>query len=230
MKNYFRLGFAALALMLFFSAFAVTETRAQGGVDIILKKMDDHYKALVSLRASIKMVKYNSVLQESDVYEGTTMYLPAKGRDAYVRIDWTKPAEEILSVVNGQYVIYRKRLNQAMLGTTKKVQGSSKANSALAFMNMSRAQLKANYSIRYMGAENVNGGISTVHLELTPKIKTTYKLADIWVDGNGMPIMAKVTESNDDTTTVLLTNLERNKTINAADFKIALPDNVNIIK
>jgi outer membrane lipoprotein-sorting protein len=230
MKNYFRLGLAAAALMMFFNAFVVTETKAQVVNDQILKKMDEHYKALTSLRASVTMVKFDSLLQESDKYEGTTMYLPAKGRDAYVRINWAKPAEEILSVVNGKYVIFRPRLNQAIIGDAKSAKGSGKANSALAFMNMSRAQLKANYTIRYMGQENVSGGIPTWHLELTPKAKQKYKLADLWVDGYGMPIQAKVTEDNNDTTTVLLSNLQKNATINAGDFEVALPKDVKIAK
>lgn len=230
MKSYFRLGLAAAALMLFFNAFAVTETKAQV-IDQILKKMDEHYKALKSLRSNVTMVKFDSLLQESDKYEGTTSYLPAKGREAFVRIDWVKPAQEILSVVNGKYVVYRPRLNQAIIGETKNTQkGSPTANNALAFMNMSRAQLKANYTIRYMGQENVSGGIPTWHLELTPKTKQKYKLADLWVDGNGMPIQAKVTETNNDTTTVLLTNLQKNTTINAGDFEVVLPKDVKIAK
>ena len=234
MKNYLRLGLAAAALMLFFSAFAVTETKAQV-IDQILKKMDEHYKALTSLRADVKMVKYDATLQvteKSDIYEGTTIYLPAKGRDAYVRINWSKPAEEILSVVNGKYVVYRPRLNQAIIGETKNAKPKStvKSNSALAFMNMSRTQLKANYSIRYLGQENVSGGVPTWHLELTPKTPQNYKLADLWVDGNGMPIQAKVTESNNDTTTVLLTNLQKNAAINAGDFAVNLPKDVKIVK
>lgn len=229
MKSYFRLGLAAAALMLFFNAFAVTETKAQV-IDQILKKMDEHYKALKSLRSDVTMVKYDSLLQESDKYEGTTSYLPAKGREAFVRIDWVKPRQEILSVANGQYVVYRPTLKQAIIGDTKNTKGSGKANNALAFMNMSRAQLKANYTIRYMGQENVSGGIPTWHLELTPKTKQNYKLADLWVDGYGMPIQAKVTETNNDTTTVLLTNLQKNATINAGDFEVALPKDVKIAK
>jgi outer membrane lipoprotein-sorting protein len=229
MKNYFKLSLAAAALVLFFNAFAVTDAKAQLA-DTILKKMDEHYKALTSLRSNVTMVKFDSVLQESDKFEGTTMYLPAKGRDAYVRINWAKPAEEILSVVNGKYVLYRPRLKQALTGDTKNARGSGKANNALAFMNMSRAQLRANYTIRYMGEETVSGGIPTWHLELTPKTKQSYKLADLWVDGNGMPIQAKVTENNNDTTTVLLSNLQKNVTINGKDFEVVLPKDVKIVK
>jgi outer membrane lipoprotein-sorting protein len=230
MKNYFRLGFAAVALALFFNAFAVTETKAQGVLNEILKRMEAHRNSLTSLRSSVTMIKTDSVLKESDTYEGTASYLPAKGREALIRIDWTKPAKETLSVVNGQYVIYRERLGQAIMGNAKDAKGGGKANGALSFMSMSKEQLKANYTVKYIGQENVTGGIPTWRLELTPKTAQKYKLAELWVDGNGMPVQAKVVENNDDTTTVLLSNLQKNITLNASIFKIDLPKGTQIVK
>src|SRR5690349_362611 len=110
MKRIFRLSLTAAALMFVFSIFAVTESKAQGPLNEILKRMEAHRQSLTSLKASVKMDKYNAQLDEHDITEGTTMYLPTKGRDALVRIDWTRPVEETLSVVNKQYVLYRPRL------------------------------------------------------------------------------------------------------------------------
>jgi outer membrane lipoprotein-sorting protein len=50
------------------------------------------------------------------------------------------------------------------------------------------------------------------------------------VDGNGMPIQAKVTENNNDTTTVLLTKLQKNVTVNGKDFEVSLPKDVKVVK
>ncbi|CAN5595364.1 hypothetical protein BH24ACI2_BH24ACI2_15080 [soil metagenome] len=229
MKTFLRLGFVAVALILFFNAFAVTETKAQGILGDILKRMEVNHNTLVSLRADVKMVKYDSLLKESDTTEGRSIYLPLKGRDALVRIDWTKPAQETLAVAEGQYVLFRPRLNQAIIGNAKNAKGSGKANSALSFMNMSKGQLKANYNIKYLGQENVSGGIPTWHLELTPKTAQNYKSAELWVDSDGMPIQAKVVEKNNDTITILLSKLEKNKTINTNDFVVKLPKNVKRI-
>jgi outer membrane lipoprotein-sorting protein len=226
MKSFTRLSLAAIAVIVFFNAFAVSETKAQFAQQEILNRMDRHNKALQSLRSNVKMVKYNNQLKETDVTEGATTYLPSKGREAYVRIDWTKPAEEMLVVRNGQYMLYRKRLNQVITGKVKDAQGSGKANNALAFMNMSKAQLKANYSIKYLGEETVSNGVKTARLELVPKQATSYKLAEIWVDADGMPIQAKVVENNNDTTTVMLSNLQKNISINANVFDPKLPKDV----
>jgi outer membrane lipoprotein-sorting protein len=231
MKSFLRLSLATIAITLFFNAFAVTETKAQANVlNEILKRMEVNRNSLKTLRSNVTMVKYNSQLKEPDTTEGTSIYLPTKGREALVRIDWTKPVQETLAVVNGQYVLYRPRLGQAIVGNAKDAKGNGKANGALAFMNMSKDQLKANYTIKYLGQENVSGGVPTWHLELTPKTASSYKMAELWVDGNGMPIQAKVIETNNDWTTVLLSNFEKNATINAKQFKVDLPKGTKIIK
>lgn len=229
MKNFLRFGIAAIAFVLFFNAFAVTETKAQNIIGEILKRMEAHRNILTSLKANVTMVKYDSLLKESDTTEGTAIYVPLKEKDALVRIDWTKPAQETLAVVKGQYTLYRPRLNQVIIGDTKNAKGSGKANNVLAFMNMSKAQLQANYSVKYLGQENIKGGIPTWHLELTPKTAQSYKSAELWVDGDGMPLQAKIVENNNDTTTVLLSNLVKNQTIKADLFVVKLPKGVKQI-
>ncbi|HEV8158089.1 MAG TPA: outer membrane lipoprotein carrier protein LolA [Pyrinomonadaceae bacterium] len=229
MKSFLRLSLTAIAVTLFFSAITVTETKAQQ-LNEILKRMEINRNTMQTLRSNVTMVKYNAQLKESDTAQGTSIYLPLKGRDALVRIDWLKPVEEKLAVVNGKYTLYRPRLKQAIIGNAKNAKGNGKANGALSFMNMSKEQLKANYTIKYLGEENVSGKIPTWHLELTPKIATNFKSAELWVDGNGMPIQAKVIESNNDSTTVLLSNFEKNATINADDFEIKLPPDTKRIK
>jgi outer membrane lipoprotein-sorting protein len=228
MKLFLRLSLTAIAITLFFSAVTVTETKAQQ-LNEILKRMEINRNAMKTLRSEVTMVKYNAQLKESDTTQGASIYLPLKGRDALVRIDWIKPVEEKLAVVSGKYTLYRPRLKQAIVGNAKNAKGNGKANGAMSFMNMSKEQLKANYTIKYLGEEKVSSGIPTWHLELTPKTATNFKLAELWVDGNGMPIQAKVIEKNNDSTTVLLSNFEKNATINASSFEIKLPKGTKII-
>ena len=231
MKKFLKLSLPAIALMFLFSALAVTETKAQTGVvSEVLKRMDEHTKALTTLKANVEMTKYNSQLNESDKSEGKAMYLQQNnGRDSYVRIDWTKPVAESLAVVKKEYVLYRPALKQAIRGKVDGAKNKATSVNALSFMNMSKAQLKANFTIQYVGQENVSGA-PTWHLLLTPKGKMKYKSADLWVDGNGMPIQAEVTENNNDTTTVLLTGLEKNVTVNGGDFSINLPKGTKIVE
>ena len=65
---------------------------------------------------------------------------------------------------------------------------------------------------------------------MTPKSTANFKMAELWVDGNGMPIQAKVVEANNDTTTVLLSDIKKNTTINLADFQQKFTKNTKIVK
>ncbi len=230
MKSFFRFSFAIIILTLFSGVFTVTETRASNPLPEILNRMEINRNAMKTLRSKVTMVKYNAQLKESDTNQGTSIFMPTKGRDALVRIDWTKPVEETLAVVNGKYVLYRPRLKQAIVGNAKDAKGNGKANGALSFMSMSKAQLKANYTVKYLGEEKLSGGTSTWHLELTPKNATSFKLAELWVDGNGMPIQAKVVERNNDTTTVMLSDFEKNAKLNVSQFEVKLPKDTKIVK
>lgn len=229
MNRFFKISLPVFAAVLFLNAFSATNANGQGILQEILKRMDAQNKSLTSLRAKVTMVKENAQLGDSETTIGTALYLPQKGNDALVRIDWTKP-DESLAVVNKQYVIYRPRLKQAYTGSVEKVSGSGKSYGALAFMNMSRAQLKANYEVAYLGEATVSSGEKTWHLQLTPKMKSKYKSAEIWVSPDGFPVQSKVIELNNDTTTVLLTNLEKNITLNGGLFKINLPNGTKVIK
>jgi outer membrane lipoprotein-sorting protein len=228
MKNYLRFSLSAMLLMFAFGIFA---SQASAQIPEILKRMDDHQKALTSLRASVMMDKYNAQLDEHDLYEGNAMYVKVKERDALVKLEWAKPQQEILTVANKKYVLYRPSLKRAITGNTDDAQKKNTAGSGtFDFLKMSKEQLKANYSVKYFGQEEVKGGIPTWHLELTPKTAKSYKSVDIWVDGNGMVLQTKVNENNGDSTTVFLSNLRKNEDIRTADFVLDLPKGTEIVK
>jgi outer membrane lipoprotein-sorting protein len=169
----------------------------------------------------------------SDTTYGSTSYLPKSkitGNKLYIRVDWTRPVEEQMSVIGDSYELYRKKLNQVIVGKTSAAKGNGKVSGALGFMNMSKAQLDANYTTTFIGEEEISGGVRTWHIELMPKTEQSYKSADLWVDGDGMPRQARVVEMNNDTTTVLLANIQKNIKLNGQIFKLDYPGNVKKIK
>jgi outer membrane lipoprotein-sorting protein len=230
MNKALRFGLVSAFVALFLFA-GSSQASAQEILRTIVQRMDAHNKSLASLKADVRMEKFNSQLGETDTTSGSTSYLPKTAkRQMYVRIDWTKPMEEHLVIIGDQYKLYRPRLGQVINGKVDKVQKDKNVpGNALAFMSMSQEQLKTNYNASYIGEESV-GGTNTWHLQLLPKTKTGYKMADLWVDGNGMPIQAKITEQNNDTTTVLLSGVQKNVTVSANDFNLALPKGVKVIQ
>ena len=230
MKKYLRFVLPAIAIVFLVNASAGVVS-AQDVLRQILKRMDENNKSLTSLKGSIKMAKHDSVLKETDISEGSISYIPGRSeKQIYIRIDWAKPVVEHLAVANGQYVLYRPKLKQAITGKVDSAKGNAKTGGALAFMRMSQAQLRDNYDVKYVADETVAGGVKTFHLLLTPKKASTYKSADLWVDVNGMPVQAKVVEKNNDTTTVLLSGIQKNATVKASAFKISPPKDVKIVQ
>lgn len=220
----------AVALMFVFGAMAATESKAQE-LGRVLRRMDDHNKALTTLRADVTMGKQNAQLgDDPEITTGTAIYAKRPGKDALVRIDWKKPLQESLAVIDGKYVIYRVKLGVAYTGSAREKTKDTKGNSALAFMNMSKAELNANYTAAYLGEATLSDGTRTVHLQLTPKNKTSYKSAELWVDVDGMPRQSKIIENNNDTTMVLLTKLEKNVKLDSSNFQIVLPKGTTIQK
>ena len=206
---------------------------AQGIKREILKRLDNNNRSIQTLKADVTMVKYDSVLKVSDTTTGSTSYLPkskATGNKMYIRVDWVTPVEEQISVIGDQYELYRPRLNQVIQGRTNTAKGSPKVGGALSFINMSKSELEANYETVYLGEEAISGGVTTWHIGLKPLRQTSYKSADLWIDGDGMPRQARVVEPNDDTTTILLSNIRKNDRVEAKIFKLNYPSSVKRIK
>src|SRR5436853_378560 len=122
MKRLFSVGFVALLLLAALSVNSTPNAYAQspGLVSSILNRLEKNRRNLRSLHATIGMEKYNAQLRDKDDYQGVIFYIPGPGgsRSAFVRLEWTSPQHEILAVANGNYVLYRPRLNQAIEGKT----------------------------------------------------------------------------------------------------------------
>jgi outer membrane lipoprotein-sorting protein len=223
-----KLSIALLAVIIF--GMSAVGAGAQGPLPEILKRMDAMNKSLTSLKADVRMDKVNAQLGDTDTSTGTTSYLPKSSKGRYARIEWVKPVAESIVIQGNRYQLFRPRLNQVIEGNVDQAGKDNKVpGNALAFMSMSKAQLQANYQVSYLGQESA-GGKTTWHLELLPKNKTSYRSAELWVDSNGMPIQAKIIEQNNDSTTVLLSNIQQNVTISGSEFTLKLPPNVKRIQ
>lgn len=232
MKKLFTLSLAALTLVASL-AFVAQPAQAQGPglVSSILNKMDRNRRDLSSLRAALTMQKYNAQLRDAETTYGEMAYIAAKGRDANVRVDWKKPAES-LSVMNGEYTLYRPRLGQAIKGSARQGSKNTKVNGVLSFaFNMTGAQAKSQFNVSYEGEGTLEGGGAHVWwLKLTPRGGASYQFAEVWVTDDGMPIQARVTEKNGDATTVRLNNVQRNARVSPSDIEIQLPAGTKIVR
>jgi len=224
-----KIGLIALSVMFVLSSFGVAESKAQGSLIKIKRRMQKHSNALKSLKSNIEQGTHDVVLDEYDVKSGNLSYLPGGKNNFALRVDWTKPSREILSIVKGKYILYTPRLNQYYYGKVSNAKKNTKSAGALSFMTMNKAQLDANFSISYLGVQKILGK-EMWHLKLVPKKRASYKYAELWVDGDGMPIQSKIIQKNDDSMTVRLTKIKKNVTIKGSIFKVNLPKGVKKIK
>lgn len=223
----------SLAIALILGAIIVSlppAANAQGAgfISSVLNRMERNRQGMKSLRASVDMVKWNAQTRDEDKYKGIVLYVPAAGRNAYVRVDWMSPARETLSVADGQFMLCRPRLNMCYKGKSGSPK-QGKTNTALEFLSMSKQQLAARYNLEYIGEETLWGGVSTTHVKLVPKGGASFKWAEAWIDGNGMPVQTKVVEKNDDATSVRLTNLQRNASFSFDEFVLKIDSSFKIV-
>lgn len=194
--------------------------------------MEKNKRSLKSLRANIQMEKYNSQLRDRDNYSGVVLYIPGAGgnSNAFVRLEWQRPQHEILVSANGNYQAYRPRLKTVYEGKTGRMK-SQRDNEVLALINMSAAQLRSKFGeFQDVREETLWGGVWTQHFKAIPSGPASYKYIEVWVDKDGMPVQTKMVAKNDDSTTVRLTNVERNPSIPMDQFKLNLDSSVKVIK
>ena len=230
-----RLISAGLMVAFILSVLVITPTTTNGQgaglVSSVLSRMEKNRQSLKTLRAGISVVKYNSQLGVEDKYSGVVLYMPGAGRQASVRIDWSSPRREVLTVNNNKYTIFRPALKVAYTGDSRRMGKENKTGGLMEMMNMSRQQLEARFQpVKDVREETLWGGVGTIHLTLVPKGSAGYKYAEVWIDGNGMPVQTKIVEKNDDSTTMRLTGLEKNQKIDASEFDIKLDSSVKIVK
>ena len=151
-------------------------------------------------------------------------------RNANFRLDWTKGAQETLSVVNGKYRLYQPRLQQVIEGKSKDVQKSGGgAQSAFSLINSSAKDLKTNFDAKFLGQEVVANIHSAYKLLLTPKTQVNFDHAEVWVNEEGMVVQFKVYEKNGDWTNVLLFDVQKNANVKD-QIAVITPKGTKVIK
>jgi len=230
-----RLFIPVIALIAFLAALTlVPQEQAHGQsaglVSSVLSRLQRNHQTLKSLRANISMAKWDSRLREDDKYYGSVIYMPGAGRNAFVRLEWNKPRHEILGVANGRYTLYRPALGTVYIGRANS-KGQGNESEILSMLNMSSDELQTRFQpFQDVREETLGGGVRTTHLTLIPKTAMSFKHAEVWVDSAGMPVQIKISERNDDATTVRLDNLQKNAKISLDEFPVKYDASAKVIK
>jgi len=231
MKRKFSLGLVVgLSAVLTVASVHKASGQTAGLVSTLLSRMDRAKHSLKTLRANITMEKYNAQLRDKDTYQGIVLYVPGVAGNAFVRLEYTSPQHETLAVANGNYQLYRPRLGIVYEGKTNSIK-SQKDSDVLGLLSMSAAQLRTKFGeFQDTREETLWGGVQTTHFTAVPKTAASYKYIEVWVDDSGMPVQTKMVEKNDDSTTVRLSNVEKNQAIPMDQFTLKLDSSVKRVK
>lgn len=195
----------------------------------ILNKMENAHQQMKSLKAELIQQKTNPQIGSTDTDYGMVLYKPASGREkGKLRIDYTKPSKDVVSIVGENVTFYQPRINQVFKGVLSKV-SKGKAGVNLVGLDGSLKNLTANYNIEFVKDETINGQMTTV-LRLTPKSGGTYSAIDLWVNQqNWLPAQWKMVERNGDYTVITLKNLQVNVNVADAAFVVSFPNGTKIV-
>src|SRR5215212_2782922 len=128
----------------------------------ILNKMESAHQQMKSLKAELVQQKTNPQIGSTDTDYGVVLYKPASGKDrGKLRIDYTRPSKDIVSVVGEAVTFYQPRINQVFKGTLNKV-SKGKAGANLIGLDSSLRALTPNYNIEFLRDEAINGQMTTL--------------------------------------------------------------------
>jgi outer membrane lipoprotein-sorting protein len=222
-----------LALVILLSGIAAvplqpTEAQSAGLVSSVLARLQKNHDTLKNLRANIYMEKWDAHIGDKDQYWGAVIYSPGAGKNANVKLEWTKPQHEILGLQKGTYTLYRPNLNVVYKGLTN---GKQRENDIFTVLSMSSAELQNKFQpFQEVRDETLKGGVNTTHLKLVPIKPMSFAYAEVWVDSSGMPVQMKVVEKNGDATTVGLWDLQKNGQLSDDVFVVKYPSSAKVIK
>lgn len=223
--------FQLFGLFVLIGGLSVQEGYSQGILREVIDRMDKHYRALQTMQSNIDRSITNPQLGTTDPMSGKIVMMPGKGRNFAMRLDWAKPKVETLSIVNGQYVLYVPSIKRAYYGSSDSTKVSKNGGSALSALNMSEAEMRANYDSTMLSDDaKLRDGTRTFHLKLVPKTRKNFKEAQLWVDTDGMPRQAMIVAHNGDTDTFFLSAVKKNEKVNSSIFKVAVPGDAEKIK
>lgn len=194
-------------------------------ISAVMKRMEAHQVSLKTLRSDVKMTNFDAKLNKSAEREGKLM-LRFGAAGSMLRIDWKNP-EESMSVLDQVFTLYRPGPAEVLTG---KPTDAVASGGGIMFLNLPSNQLKAFYNITYLGVEEIVPRVNAWRLQLKHRSGGSPGSVDLWVGSDGMVVMLRVVERNNDSRTFLLTNLKKNPDLKPEDFKIQVPEETKVIK
>jgi outer membrane lipoprotein-sorting protein len=229
--TWFRTLFVLSGTLVSLAAAGAGAPPADTPLDVVLARLDQVSIAFKGLTADIRKVAHTDVVNADDVDSGTIMVKRVKARETWVRIDFTNPRRQNVSIGGGKALVFYPQTNEATEVDLGKNRGLVDQFMLLGFGSNS-AELKNAYSITLGGADSINGE-KTTRIVLVPKdreVLAHVKRCELWISDKGWTVQQKFHTGGGDYQLSTYTHMNPNPIIADKDLKLELPKGVKFGK
>lgn len=211
-----------LSTLLLFTA--LLSAAPSESLDQLLGRMDQNAATFKSMKAKLRHLSYVAVIKEGDVKTGTIGMKRSK-REAMVLVEFTAPDPKSVAVSGTKVQVYLPNMK-----TVEEYDFGKSVEKYLALgFGASGKELAADYSIRELGEDTVNGQ-KTMRLELIPKAKEVlqqFPRIELWIsEKTGYPVQQKLYQTGGDYMLVTYSDVVINPSLPDSAFKLNLPKGV----
>lgn len=193
-----------------------------------MAKLDTAAAQFRSMTADLKQTSFTAVLNESTTASGSIKLQRSKPKDLRMLVEFITPDPKTVFYENRKLQIFYPKIQTIQEYDLGK-QASLVDQFLLLGFGSSSNDLKANYEVKYLGEDSVNGE-KTQHLELTPKSKEALqhvKKLEIWIaDSTGQPVQQKVFQPSRDYILITYSNMKVNPALAPDAVRLKTPKGV----
>ena len=211
----FSLSLVAIAMVVLVSS-VNGGTRANGKLDEILANMQKMASTITTIQANFDQLSRDPQIGGIEKYSGVVFFKHSGKTTDKIRIDYTVPKGQTVWVVGETITLCQFEINQCIVTSRSKAASRGDDFAFIATPYTSIPELKRQYNIEYVGDDQ-----GMAKLNLTPKGKSSISKLTWWVDQSSwMPMKSTVVEATGKPTTFSLSNVQKNKGISDATFKV----------
>jgi len=226
-RTLFLVGGTALGLAT--ASFGVAP--AEAPLDAALARLDQAAVNFKGMTANIRKLSHIDLVNVDNVDSGTIMLKRIKLNDTRIRIDFTSPRQQILTVGGSKAYSFEPKTNVAQEYDLGKYKGVVDQGMLLGFGSNS-SELRSAYTVTLGGADSVNGE-KTTRIVLVPKDKKVLaeiKKCEVWISDKGWTVQQKFYQSGGDYVLSTYSAMKLNPIIADKDLKLELPKGVKFGK
>jgi outer membrane lipoprotein-sorting protein len=200
---------------------------AAANLDEVLKAMDVAGTGFRDMTANISQTDYTAVIKDTTQESGKVVMKKAAGAEIRMLVEFTGTDPRTVAFAGAKVEMYYPKIQTVQVYDLGKYTKLVEQFLLLGFGG-SVGELKKNYVLKLLGAEQVHGE-ATTRLELTPKsAEARQHLAkvELWVNGKGYPLRQKFNFPSGDFKQVTYMDLHLNAGVADAAVALAVPAGV----